>query len=121
MKHIYILFLTATFFAFGNNQKPIVSKIEKVTVYLEGASIERSASVNLIPGENTLIFNNLSPDIDERSLQISGLDRASVLSLNFNVNYLEKKIVSEEYKTLKNRIDELKLDRIMILNSIIGY
>ncbi len=41
---------------FANEVKPKISTIKNVTVFLEGASIERSATLNVIPGENVLLY-----------------------------------------------------------------
>lgn len=121
MKNLALLCLLLPFSLFANSEKPTTSKIEKVTVYLEGASIERNSSVNVLPGENIFIFNNLSPDIDENSIQISGLGSTSILSINFNIDYLEKKEDSEEYKTLKNALEALETQKNEIENIIDGY
>ena len=75
------------------SEKPLIaqnSKIEKVTVFLQGATIERSASVQLRTGVNELVFDNLSPDIIENSIQLRGLKDASILSIAFNLDYLDK-------------------------------
>ena len=121
MKNLALLCLLLPFSLFANSEKPTTSKIEKVTVYLEGASIERTSSVNVLPGENIFVFNNLSPDIDENSIQISGLGSTSILSINFNIDYLEKKEDSEEYKTLKNALEALETQKNEIENIIDGY
>ncbi len=121
MKNLLLLYLLLPLSLFANSEKPTASKIEKVTVYLEGASIERTSSVNLISGENTFVFNNLSPDIDENSIQISGLGNASILSIIFNIDYLEKKEVSEEYKTLKSTLADLETEKNEVENVIDGF
>jgi TonB-dependent SusC/RagA subfamily outer membrane receptor len=121
MKNLTLFFVLFPFVLFANSEKPTTSKIEKVTVYLEGASIERNSSVNLISGENIFVFNNLSPDIDENSIQISGLGNTSILSIVFNIDYLEKKEVSEEYKTLKNALENLETQKNEVENVIDGF
>lgn len=121
MKNLLLLCLLLPISLFANSEKPTTSKIEKVTVYLEGASVERTSSINLLPGENSFIFNNLSPDIDENSIQISGLRDASILSIVFNIDYLEKKEVSEEYKTLKSALEDLETDKNEVENVIDGF
>jgi TonB-dependent SusC/RagA subfamily outer membrane receptor len=121
MKNLTLFFVLFPFVLFANSKKPTTSKIEKVTVYLEGASIERNSSVNLISGENIFVFNNLSPDIDENSIQISGLGNTSILSIVFNIDYLEKKEVSEEYKTLKNALENLETQKNEVENVIDGF
>jgi TonB-dependent SusC/RagA subfamily outer membrane receptor len=121
MKNLTLFFVLFPFVLFANSEKPTTSKIEKVTVYLEGASIERNSSVNLISGENIFVFNNLSPDIDENSIKISGLGNTSILSIVFNIDYLEKKEVSEEYKTLKNALENLETQKNEVENVIDGF
>ena len=106
------------------SEKPLIaqsSKIEKVTVFLQGATIERSASVQLRTGVNELVFDNLSPDIIENSIQLRGLKDASILSIAFNLDYLDKKNVSAEYESLKTRLDELLFERNAIQSTIEGY
>ncbi|RXG27808.1 mucoidy inhibitor MuiA family protein [Leeuwenhoekiella palythoae] len=106
------------------SEKPLIaqnSKIEKVTVFLQGATIERSASVQLKTGVNELVFDNLSPDIIENSIQLRGLKNASILSIAFNLDYLDKKNVSAEYESLETRLDELLFERNAIQSTIEGY
>lgn len=87
------------------------TKITDVTVYLDGAEINRTAKVNLKPGTSEFTFNALSPHIEESSIQISGLKNASILSINYGINYLSKQkqndsiaTLQEELKTLDNNI-----------------
>lgn len=106
------------------SEKPLIaqnSKIEKVTVFLQGATIERSALVQLKTGVNELVFDNLSPDIIENSIQLRGLKDASILSIAFNLDYLDKKNVSAEYESLETRLDELLFERNAIQSTIEGY
>ena len=121
MKNLTLLFVLFPFALLANAEKPLPSKIEKVTVYLEGASIERTSSVNLLSGENTFVFNNLSPDIDENSIQISGLGDASVLSIVFNIDFLEKKEASQEYQSIENLLKTFQQQKNEIENEIAGY
>ncbi|MEZ4857693.1 MAG: mucoidy inhibitor MuiA family protein [Flavobacteriaceae bacterium] len=123
MKNYYILsfFLLLTSIVTAQKITPKYSKIEKVTVYLSGASIERSSALTVIPGENLLLFNDLSPDIDESSIQISGLGNASITAINFNVDYLEKKQVSEDYKALEQKLEALLLEKSTLENFLNGF
>ncbi|RXG28405.1 conserved hypothetical protein [Leeuwenhoekiella marinoflava DSM 3653] len=117
------------FYLFFSNPKSIASekplaqnsKIEKVTVFLQGATVERSSSVSIQSGVNELVFDNLSPDILENSIQLRGLDDASILSITFNLDYLDKKTVSAEYESLKTDLDQLLYEKNSIQNTIEGY
>ncbi|MCB0456329.1 MAG: mucoidy inhibitor MuiA family protein [Flavobacteriaceae bacterium] len=123
MKNYYILsiILLLTSIVFSQKITPKESKIEKVTVFLAGASIERSSVIAVIPGENLLLFNNLSPDIDESSIQISGLGNATITAINFNVDYLEQKQVSEDYKNLELKMDAILLEKNTLENLLNGF
>ncbi|EDM43099.1 putative outer membrane protein, probably involved in nutrient binding [unidentified eubacterium SCB49] len=121
MKNLYLLLLIIPSLLFAKEIKPKVSAIKNVTVFLEGASIERTATFNIAPGENILIFNDLSPDIDESSIQFSGLKNTSILSLSYDINFLEKKALSKEHLSFKNKIDSLDLKNTLIDNEVAGY
>lgn len=102
--------------AYSNPLRPTPSKISKVTVYLSGAQVERSSQVNIAPGTTSMLFDNLSNDIDENSIQISGLDNASILSINFGINYLTEKRNSSQIDSLNILKNSLEI-KILKLNS----
>ncbi|MGJ8550312.1 DUF4140 domain-containing protein [Winogradskyella wichelsiae] len=79
------------------------SKIDAVTVYLDGAEINRIASVELNSGKSEITFNDLSSYIEESSIQISGLQKTSILSINYGINYLSKKKQSDSILTLQTK------------------
>jgi len=97
------------------------STIKEVTVYLNGARIKRNATVSLKPGKNELILNKLSTVIDESSIQIAGLKNANVLSINYEIDYLEKKATSEKVKALKSQKEDLIMKKNRIQNKLTGY
>ena len=97
------------------------SKITNVTVYLDGAEINRTSSIDLDSGTSELIFNGLSPQIEESSIQISGLKNASILSINYGINYLSKQKKSDSITVLQNELKILD-DKIQYQNDLIaGY
>ncbi|MFY8186871.1 MAG: mucoidy inhibitor MuiA family protein [Flavobacterium sp.] len=81
---------------------------KEVTVFLNGAQITAESTLNLKAGMNIIIFTDLSTLVDESSIQVSGLQDASVLSIGFSINHLTKKVESE---TIKNLEQELALKR----------
>ncbi len=98
----------------------VVSEIEQVTVYLNGAEITRNTIINLKPGVSTLLFDELSSDIDENSIQISGLDDATILSINYGINYLSKPMNIEKVDSLKSQIDAIQVQMKQLKNVIDG-
>ena len=97
------------------------SEIKAVTVYLDGAEINREASVMLNSGKTEITFNGLSPYIEESSIQISGLKDASILSINFGINYLSKQKQSDSIITLQNELKTLDAKIQYQYDLIAGY
>jgi len=102
-----------------NAQQP--SKIKDVTVYLDGAEITRSSDVNLGTGTTEFTFNGLSPNIQESSIQISGLKKASILSINYGINYLSKQKRSDSITSLQNELKDLDAKVQYQYDLIAGY
>ncbi|MUU77015.1 mucoidy inhibitor MuiA family protein [Winogradskyella endarachnes] len=97
------------------------SKIKTVTVYLDGAEIQREATVKLNSGKSIITLHNLSPYIEESSIQVSGLENASILSINFGINYLTKQKQSDSIVSLQNELKRLN-ENIQYQNNLIsGY
>ncbi len=120
MKKLLLLLLLCTNLIMANDNKT-KSKLSKVTVYLNGAQIIRTANLNLLIGTTEFTFIQLSPNIQESSIQISGLKNASILSINYGINYLSKQDNSESIEILQNRIKALQ-DHIQFENDFIaGY
>jgi len=97
------------------------SKIEKVIVFLKGAQIERSASVSVPGGTSSIVFHDLSPEIEEQSIQVKGLGNFTILSVSRQNNFLNEQKASEEIKSLEQRLSQLndevdiKQNNILIL------
>ncbi|MCB0625551.1 MAG: DUF4140 domain-containing protein, partial [Saprospiraceae bacterium] len=71
-------------------QQPVPSKIEKVTVFLKGAQIARSAEAKLPAGRTELIFKDISPNLDKQSIQLKGEGAFTILSVSHQLNYLQE-------------------------------
>ncbi|MBQ4819246.1 mucoidy inhibitor MuiA family protein [Aquimarina sp. MMG016] len=120
MRIYTLLLLMLSIIASANTGKKEQSTIEEVTVYLNGAQIKRTASIDLIPGTNEIVLHDLSPGIDENSIQVSGLKNTSILSINFNIDYLEKKKDSEELESLRNQLETSLLKKNTLQNILAG-
>lgn len=88
------------------DNQPITSKIEKVTVFMEGAQVERVAQQNLRLGKYNIVFNDISPKIDKQSIQLKAEGKLTVLSVTYHVNYLKEQAVQEEIKQLETQKEQ---------------
>jgi len=59
----------------------VKSKIENVTVFLEGAQVTRHATVGLKSGVSILTFPGIAPGIQEQSIQVEGPSAVKILSV----------------------------------------
>lgn len=94
----------------------VASKVQKVTVFLNGAQVTRTANVTIQPGNSTLVFNNISAGIDVQSIQVHAGGDFTILSVKQETEYLN---AEQNHK----RVDDLKAqqkilqDKISILQS----
>jgi hypothetical protein len=89
------------------NTKEIKSKVDEVTVFLDGAQIRRTKKVQVGTGTTLLKFTNLSPFIRSKTVQIKATGDVTVLGVNHSQNHLEKLEKSTELKELEKKWEEL--------------
>lgn len=119
MKKLLFTLIICPLFLFGNDKK-VPSTINDVTVYLSGAQIYRKAQCVLKEGKNKLVFTGLSAKVEESSIQISGLQSVSILSMSYDLNYLEKTITDPQVKQWEDEIIERQHQTTMLNNIIAG-
>ncbi|NRB60949.1 MAG: mucoidy inhibitor MuiA family protein [Winogradskyella sp.] len=115
---ISILFLVSLITTTEAQEK---TKITDVTVYLDGAEITRIAEVTVPKGNTEFIFNKLSPLIEESSIQVSGLNNTSILSINYGINYLTKQKQNDSITELQNELKVIQNEIQHQYNLIEGY
>lgn len=104
------LFLSTTFsLNYAQDRSfPSDSRIERVIVFLDGAQIERTSRATIPTGTSTIVFQDLSPEIEEQSIQVKGTGNFSILSVARQNNYLNEQKANEEIKVLEQRLSDLK-------------
>ena len=76
--------------AFAQIQEQTVeSDIESVKIYLQGAEIIRTKTINLQKGKHRLIFSGLSPNINAQSIQVTSSKNTSILSTTNKTNFMK--------------------------------
>ncbi len=93
------------------------SKINQVTVYAQGALVNRTASFKLNVGTQKIIFPDILPQLDENSLRVSGEGSAEVkiLGASFKKEFLTESPV-EKISQLQDEIQQIS-DEISKLNN----
>ena len=85
-------------------QKNVKSKISKVTVFLSGAQIYRTASSSLKKGRTDVVFSGLSRYIIANSIQVKGKGNFTIMSVHHQVNYLKKSKVDSRIKQMQDSV-----------------
>ncbi len=121
MKNIFqtIFILVTSFNAIAQQEEKIklASSIKEVTVFLSGAQISRStAGIDIPKGVNYLVFEGVSPDIDEKSIQVKGKGAFTILSVSRHLNFMKENIQSDPDLVFQNKINEYN-DRLSNLNN----
>lgn len=88
----------------------VTSKIDKVTVFLNGAQVERTAKQSVTAGTTFLKFTELSPNIDPSSVQVKGEGKITILSVTHEINYLTSTEKPKEITQLEEKMESLNLD-----------
>ena len=91
----------------------VPSKVEKVTIFFENAQVTRNASVDVRPGKSILRFTGLSPYIHSKGIQVKVDGKATVLSVNHRLNYLDGMGKPDALRDLEKRYREI-LDTIVL-------
>jgi uncharacterized protein (TIGR02231 family) len=102
------LFLSAVLllssFTYAQN-KPIKAKLQKATVYLQGAHLFYNETVSLNQGINDLVFENISPSINVTSLQANSKE-GTVMEVRQNIKYKEQPKPTKKYEIEIERVQD---------------
>ena len=91
------------------NAQRITSTINDVTVYLQGALVSRNVQATLTPGTTELVIEGLSNFIDDKSISLEGNGDATILSVNYRINYVKLQEDNQAGQLLKNEMDTVRL------------
>jgi uncharacterized protein (TIGR02231 family) len=88
---------------YGQVEKPVDSKITGVTVFLNRAQVTRAAKTKLEAGTTTLIFQGLTSQLDQQSIQVAGKGKFTILGINHQQNF-GKEFASAKTQKLRDSI-----------------
>lgn len=119
MKALFLFLLTyCTIWATDDLKTKATNK--EVTVYLNGAQVTAEAILSVPKGTSTVRITDVSPFINQNSIQISGLKEVSILSIGYETSFLPKKTVSEKITDLESKIAAKNREIALLTNTIKG-
>ena len=97
------------------------ASINKVTVFTNGAQVERSKSVILVSGEQVVTFTGFSPYMDKKSLQVKAKGHLTILGISERTAHPDsvaqvKKLraAEDDVKAVEHRIQQTKDEQEML-------
>lgn len=94
--------------AFSQTDKPVESRIDEVTVFLNKAQVTREVKTRLEAGKTNLILTGLTAQLDPQSIQVVGKGSFIILGINHQQNFLNELNMPKSLKSLKDSIDLLQ-------------
>lgn len=107
-KFTFLLLFVSIQVAAQKEKVYINSRIEKVTVFLSGAQVERTVRQPLRAGKYDIVFAGIAPLIDPKSLQLKADGKLTVLSVNHQLNHLREQEVRTEIEQLDTQQTSLQ-------------
>lgn len=91
-------FLLWSLSSLAQSEKIYKTSVDKAVVYLQGSQLYTTENVSLAQGQNTLVFEGISPYLSPNTLQASGKGNFIILDVRFETKYREVQVVKNTQK-----------------------
>ena len=121
IQFVALLLVSSSFTpAFADDIKTL-SHIDAVTVYPQGADIIRVSSIDLKPGEHTLLLDDLPGSIDPQSIRVDGAGNAGleITSVDSKIIELSSVDIDAKRKVINDQIETLMDERSGLDQSVV--
>jgi TonB-dependent SusC/RagA subfamily outer membrane receptor len=113
MKRIFFIAMLFAFFVYANakdDESSIPSYLKSVIVYRSGAELTHTASATLKQGDNIVIIENVSNQVDVNSIQVKAPQAVTILGVEFSGNFLVPTEKSAREKMLDDSLEHVQQD-----------
>jgi prefoldin subunit 5 len=112
MKYLTLLLLLLANQTFSQTftERELKTKIDEVTIYVQGGLVTRTGKIEIPQGKSILRIKSLSPHIDDKSVQVKATGEFTILSVNHKLNYLNTLKKDEKIDSLKKDIESLEFE-----------
>ncbi len=105
---LILLFCVTAYGIPNDNPVPIDSKIKEVTVFLRGAQVIRTGTIQLTAGTSEIMFYDLPDNVNPESIQVRGKGNFTILSVIHQINYMKAQEKSQEVLALEKKLKVLE-------------
>ncbi len=115
MKNLFLLaLLFCASLSLAQENFEVNSKIDKATVFLNGAQVTRSATLTLAAGNHNLVFPYLPQELQANSVQFKSDKQLAIISISTRNNFLSEENLPERLVKLQDRLEELSRELQLI-------
>lgn len=117
-----IFILSTHVWAQSEKELTLNTSIKAVTVYEEGAQINREGSLSLPSGESTIRLKGLSPYINENSIRVKITGAGKLVAVHHEMNYLKEQHKTERVDSLYKAINaiEKEIDQLKARKEVLA-
>ncbi len=102
------LFISASVVGYAQTDKPVDSKISRITVFLNRAQITREVKTRIEAGKTNIVLNGLTSQLDQQSIQVAGKGNFVILGISHSQNYLDEFNVPKSLRILRDSLEIYK-------------
>ncbi|NTW32970.1 MAG: DUF4139 domain-containing protein, partial [Bacteroidetes bacterium] len=113
-----MLFSISLFVKADEDNTPVKSEIKKVTVFISGAQVTRTATATIPVGQTNFVIEGLSQNINSNSIQVKGTGDFTILSVKHQFNYLKNQEKTKDVIALEDSLESLN-DRLSYQQSLL--
>ncbi len=125
MKHLLLtlclVISSEILFAQQENPVSVESKIDEVTVYLDGAQIRSVQTTRLTKGQNILTIKGLPSSLEDRSIQLTMPSGVDIVSVSTSTQTLPLQTVAPQTRRWNDTLSTLKQRLDLLTNQVHAY
>ncbi|HZK64786.1 MAG TPA: DUF4139 domain-containing protein [Puia sp.] len=110
MRTILTVLTLVLYFAAHSQLKKLNAEtsIQNVTIFSSGARVERTASVNIVPGRSEISFAGLNNQLDPQTVQLKADANITLLSVQTTRDFLTERKIEQQEREFIDRTNALK-------------
>ncbi|MCK6616221.1 MAG: DUF4139 domain-containing protein [Cyclobacteriaceae bacterium] len=105
---LFLILSVVGIHAIAQSEKPVDSKITRVTVFLNRAQVTRELKTRVEAGKTNLVLSGLTAQLDQQSVQVSGKGNFILLGINHRQNFISEFNLPKSLRVLNDSLDYYK-------------
>ncbi len=106
--NLFLILSVAGFTAIAQPEKPVDSKITRVTVFLNRAQVTRELKTRVEAGKINLVLSGLTAQLDPESVQVSGKGNFILLGISHRQNFINEFNQPKSLRVLNDSLEYYK-------------